>query len=279
MASQWGQKKVVFCGSIPPPRLLQPGDSDWPKILDQIPVPPAQLYLSGKLSDERATLAVVGSRRATVGGRRTAFEIASQLSRAGFRVISGLACGIDSAALEGALHGGGQPLAILGNGLPDIYPPQNRQLAGRIIAAGGALLTEYPPGTPPRRGHFPQRNRLISGWSIGVILLEAAIRSGSMGTARHALEQGREVFAFPGSIEGGANAGCHSLIQDGAYLVADIDDILEVLARLEPSYSFVEDAKKLERLAREHGTDLEGLLERTGWSPVRLLRAWSHCQF
>lgn len=273
------QRKVPTAATIAPPRILQPADVDWPQILDQIPDPPSRLYLSGQLPVASASLAIVGSRKATVAGRKTAFEIAAELTRAGFRVVSGLAYGIDAAALEGALHGGGAPLAILGNGLPDIYPAAHRHLAAKIIAAGGALVSEYRPGTPPRRRNFPRRNRLISGWSVAVILLEAATKSGSMGTARHALEQGREVLAFPGPITGGGNDGCHGLIQDGAALVTGTDDILAVLARQEPQCSFSQDARFLESLAREAGTDLERLQQRTGWSAVRLLRAWSHCQF
>ena len=265
--------------SIPEPQILYPDGPHWPSILDGIASPPEKLWVSGILAPERASIAIVGSRRASTSGLRISFEVAAELTRAGFRVVSGLAHGIDRAALEGALHGGGQPLALLGNGLPAIYPAANRDLAAKIITAGGSLVTEYKPGTPPRRGNFPRRNRLISGWSLGVILVEAAIKSGSMGTARHALEQGREIFAFPGSVEGGRNDGCHVLIQDGAYLVTGADEILEIFAGLGPKRTSSDDGKKLEQLAREHGPDLDQLLEVTGWSPVRLLKAWSHRDF
>lgn len=271
------RERMADLCSIPQPQLLRPGDACWPVILDTIPFPPRTLYLSGKLASEGPSLAIVGSRMASVCGRRMSFEIAAALTRAGFRVVSGLAHGIDAAALEGALLGGGQPLALLGNGLPDIYPAANRQLASRIIAAGGALVTEYPPGTPPRRGHFPRRNRLISGWSLGVIVVEAARKSGSMSTARYAIDQGRELFAFPGSIDGGGHEGCHDLIRHGAHLVTDGDDILEILAGFVPFDSHSRDKEELSRLMKEHGDDLMRLLEVTGWSPVRLLKAWSLC--
>ncbi|MEE2855838.1 MAG: DNA-processing protein DprA [Planctomycetota bacterium] len=260
---------------IPEPQQLRPGDRCWPAILDTIPFPPRTLYLSGEPVVECASLAIVGSRQASVCGLRLAFEIAAELTRAGFRVVSGLAHGIDAAALEGALHGGGRPLALLGNGLPAIYPVENKQLAARIIAAGGSLVTEYEPGTPPRRGNFPRRNRLISGWSLGVIVVEAARKSGSMSTARYAIDQGREVFAFPGSIDGGGHQGCHDLIRHGAHLVTQGDDILEILAGFGPFDGGSRDGETLARLVTEHGADLSQLLEVTGWSPVRLLKAWS----
>ena len=280
---QWMEKPVEQAvhaekNPIERPTLIQAGEPGWPVILDGIHQPPRFLYVSGQLAAERASLAIVGSRQASVAGRQTAFEIAAELTRAGFRVVSGLAKGIDSAALEGALHGGGQPLVVLGNGLPDIYPALNRSLASRIICAGGSLVSEYRPGTPPRRGHFPRRNRLISGWCVGVIVVEAARKSGTMSTACYAVDQGRELFAFPGSIAGGGHEGCHDLIRQGAHLVTSGSEIVEILAGHGSFVSIAQDQKELADRMEEHGADLLRLLEVTGWSPVRLLRAWNPVQ-
>ena len=221
-------------GEVPLATLWRPNEPSWPQQLLSIPTPPRRLWRSGATPVAAPTVAIVGSRDASVAGRTFAFELAEKLTSCGFRVISGLARGIDTAALEGALRGGQgggpAPLALLGNGLPGIYPPENSSLAARIVAGGGSLLSEYSPGTPPRRYHFPRRNRLISGWSLAVVVVEASCRSGSMGTARHALEQGREVCAVPGSVGDGGHEGCHRLIQDGAHLVTGARDVMEVCA-------------------------------------------------
>ena len=178
------------------------------------------------------------------------------------------------------------PLALLGNGLPAIYPAKNRPLARRILQCGGALISEYPPGAAPRPHHFPHRNRLISGCSVAVVVVEATVRSGSMGTARHALDQGCEVCAVPGSVESASHQGCHLLIRDGAHLVTCARDIIEVCAGLGVAgcragiegtarQGLSADLRRLERERKLHGDDLCRLHEVTGWSPIRLLRAWS----
>ena len=176
-------------------------------------------------------LAIVGSRNPSEGGRENARRFARHLAASGFCIVSGLAEGIDAAAHEGALDANGSTIAVLGHGLDTVYPARNAQLAKRI-ARYGALVTEYPQGTPPRRGHFPARNRIISGLSVGVLVVEAARRSGSLITARLAGEQGREVFAIPGSIHNPMARGCHELIRQGARLVQSADDIISELAPL-----------------------------------------------
>src|SRR5690606_24463201 len=176
-------------------------------------------------------LAVVGSRNPTAGGRDTAYDFSRTLARAGLVITSGLALGIDAAAHEGGLDGGTGTIAVCGTGLDRLYPGGNRKLGERILEEG-VLVSEFPPGTPPRPGNFPQRNRIVSGMSLGALVVEAAWRSGSLITARLASEQGREVFAIPGSIHNPLARGCHRLIRDGAKLVESANDVLEELGPL-----------------------------------------------
>jgi DNA processing protein len=173
----------------------------------------------------------VGTRHATQYGVAQAERLAGGLVRAGYTVVSGLARGIDAAAHRGALKAGGRTLAVLGSGVLNIYPPEHAQLATEIITHG-ALLGENPPRSPPLSGAFPQRNRIITGLSLGVIVIEASERSGALISARHAMEQGREVFALPGRVDSRTSRGCHRLIRDGAKLVETIDDVLEELGPL-----------------------------------------------
>jgi DNA processing protein len=174
---------------------------------------------------------MVGSRHATQYGRQQAERLAGSLARAGVTIVSGLARGIDAAAHRGALAAGGRTLAVLGSGVLNIYPPEHGSLA-KEVAAHGALLSEAPPRAAPRSGMFPQRNRLISGLAIGTIVVEAAAASGALITARHANEQGKDVFAVPGRVDSRMSHGCHRLIRDGAKLVETADDVLEELGPL-----------------------------------------------
>lgn len=209
--------------------LVNAADPFYPPLLAHLPTAPALLYVRGDAASlATPQLAIVGSRNPTQPGRRTAQELAAHLSRAGLTITSGLALGIDAAGHEGALRSSGRTVAVLGSGLDDIYPPQHRGLAGRI-AARGALVSEFPPGTPPLRANFPHRNRIISGLSVGTLVVEAARRSGSLITARLAGDAGREVFAVPGSIHNPLARGCHALIRAGAKLVENAADILEEL--------------------------------------------------
>ncbi len=207
-------------------------DPRYPEILKAIPDPPAGLFIRGDIEVlSSLQIAIVGSRNPSPSGRRTARELAVQLARAGITVVSGMATGIDSRAHEGALDAGAPTIAVLGNGLKTVYPARNRQLARRITESG-ALVSEFPPEIRPLAANFPRRNRIISGLAAGVVVVEAAMRSGSLITARYAMEQGREVFAVPGSIHNPLARGCHALIKQGVKLTETIEDILEEIGAL-----------------------------------------------
>ncbi len=206
-------------------------DEAFPELLAQLQDPPEELYVLGDIDAlHLPSLAIVGSRNPTRTGARNAHEFASFLGKTGFCIVSGLAQGIDTAAHRGALDAGAPTVAFLGTGIDRVYPAANRDLAHEI-ARNGALVSEFPLGTHPEKWHFPRRNRLISGLSLGTIVVEAARRSGSLITARLAAEQGREVFALPGSIHNPLARGCHQLIRSGAKLVETGEDIV---AELEP---------------------------------------------
>jgi DNA processing protein len=205
--------------------LVALGDADYPRALLEIPDPPTLLYAMGEASLlNRPALAIVGSRNATQQGLADARDFARALSESGYMVVSGLALGIDAAAHRGGLDGRSSTVAVVGTGLDRVYPAANRPLAHEI-ARRGILLSEFPLGTAPVSANFPRRNRLISGLSRGVLVVEAALRSGSLTTARLALEQGRDVFAIPGSIHSPLSKGCHWLIKQGAKLVDCVEDI------------------------------------------------------
>ncbi|HEY3700471.1 MAG TPA: DNA-processing protein DprA [Spongiibacteraceae bacterium] len=210
-------------------RLLPLNDPHYPPLLLEIADPPPLLYVWGDCECLAAPqLAVVGSRRPSRQGLSDAGDFAAALAGAGFIVTSGLAYGIDAASHQAALNVGGKTIAVLGNGVDTIYPATNRALAA-AISQHGAVISEFPLGTPPRANHFPSRNRIISGLSLGVLVVEAALKSGSLVTARLAAEQNREVFALPGSIHNPVSRGCNSLIRQGATLVQNADDILSEL--------------------------------------------------
>jgi len=215
--------------SEPGNRLLALDDPAYPPLLREIAAPPLLLYVKGDPALlARPALAIVGSRNATVQGAGTARAFAAALSEAGFTIVSGLALGIDAAAHEGALGGAGATVAVMGTGADRIYPRRNDALARRI-AAQGCLVSEYSLGIGPLAANFPRRNRIISGLACGVLVVEAAAASGSLITAHVANEQGRDVFAIPGSIHAPLAKGCHRLIKEGATLVESIDDLLEAL--------------------------------------------------
>ncbi|MQY51782.1 DNA-processing protein DprA [Rhodocyclus gracilis] len=205
------------------------GDDDYPTSLLDIADPPTLLYVRGERSAlTHAALAIVGSRNATPAGISNAESFAGALARAGLSIVSGLALGIDGAAHRGALSAGGHTVALIGTGIDRIYPARHHQLA-LDIAAHGAVVSEYPLGTPPLAANFPRRNRLIAGMSRGVLVVEAAVESGSLITARLAAEQGRDVFAIPGSIHSPQARGCHRLLREGAKLIETAEDVLEEL--------------------------------------------------
>lgn len=199
----------------------------YPALLRSIHDPPTLLYVRGNLP-ATPSLAVVGSRRASRTGMALTDRICSELAACGITIVSGLARGIDTAAHLGALEGGGLTVGVLGCGIDIIYPPENKRLAARMIERG-ALMSEYPPGTPPLAGHFPGRNRLISGLCQGVLVVEAAEGSGSLLTVDFALEQGREVFAVPGAVSAETSGGVNRLLKEGAHLVTEARDILDQL--------------------------------------------------
>ncbi|RMH32531.1 MAG: DNA-protecting protein DprA [Nitrospirae bacterium] len=207
--------------------ILTLDDPSYPSRLKTIPDPPPILYMTGQLPDTDMTaIAIVGSRRATSTGRTFIRHLGGELAALGFTIVSGMARGIDAAAHDGALSASGRTIAVLGCGIDQTYPPEHRRLR-EAIERQGAVLSEFLSGTPPHGYHFPQRNRVISGLSLGVIVAEATIRSGSLITAHHACEQNREVFAVPGSPTHALSRGPHHLIKQGAKLVETVDDVLE----------------------------------------------------
>jgi len=205
------------------------GDPEYPQRLRAIADPPLFLAVHGEVALDEPAIAVVGARRASAYGKRVAEELARGLAQAGLTVVSGLAAGIDAAAHQGALAGGGRTVAVLATGIDRVYPPWHRELAQQV-AASGALVSEFACGSPPLQFHFPRRNRIISGLALGTVVVEAAERSGSLITARYALEQGRDVFAVPGPVGVPLHRGPHRLIQQGARLVTGVEDVLEELA-------------------------------------------------
>jgi len=241
-------------------------DEDYPRLLLETADPPPLLYLKGRRNLLNApALAIVGSRSATPQGAENACAFAQALSEAGLAIVSGLALGIDGAAHRGGLQGRGGTIAVVGTGLDIVYPARNRALAHEI-ARGGLLVGEFPLGTPAIAGNFPRRNRLISGLARGVLVVEAALKSGSLITARLALEQGREVFAIPGSIHSPLSKGCHRLIKQGAKLVETAQDVLEELGW---------DAGPV--MPRETEDDEHPLLAHLGYDPVGIDALTERC--
>lgn len=213
-------------------QLYPSSHEQYPSSLAQIPDAPPLLHCRGTLeAQDQLAIGIVGSRRCTPYGLRHAGRLASGLVRAGFTVVSGLARGIDAAAHRGALNAGGRTLAVLATGVETIYPPEHRELADDIMQQG-ALLSECPLDQKLQRGLFPQRNRVISGLCQGVIIVEATRKSGALYTARHAMEQGRDVFALPGPVDSLASEGCHDLLRDGVTLIRRVDDVLDQLGPL-----------------------------------------------
>jgi DNA processing protein len=222
-------EKALEWAARPGHEVLTLADAGYPRQLLEIPDPPPLLYVAGRADFLSAqALAVVGSRNATPQGLRNAQDFARVFSEAGLTIVSGLAIGVDSAAHRGGLEGRGSTIAVLGTGIDITYPRRNASLAEEIRSRG-ALVSEFPVGTEPNAGNFPRRNRLISGLAKGCLVVEAALDSGSLITARLAVEQGREVLAIPGSIHSPLSKGCHALIKQGAKLVESAQDVLEEL--------------------------------------------------
>lgn len=270
--------------------LLTPESPHFPALLDNLADPPFLLYVRGDpVALHTPQIAIIGSRNPTSGGLHNAEQFAHHLAAGGLTITSGLALGVDSAAHAGALRAVGRTVAVMGTGPDRIYPSVNRDLAHRILESGGALVTEFPPGTSAKPGHFPRRNRLISGLSAGTLVVEAGVRSGSLITARLALEQGREVFAIPGSIHNPLARGCHLLIREGAAkLVETATDIMHELPALlgagfaprtaprvrerddeAPDAISADHTQVLEALGHDP-VPMDILLQRTGLTPAEL---------
>jgi DNA processing protein len=262
---------------------LRPGDPDYPALLGAVPAPPA-LWVRGVIgADDALAVAIVGARRATPYGLEAAERLASELAARGVTIVSGLARGIDTAAHRGALAAGGRTVAVLGCGIDVVYPPENRELA-RAIEAQGALVSQFAPGMAALPGHFPARNRTLAGLALGVVVVEAAERSGALITAGFAGDLGRELFAVPGRITSDASAGTNRLIQDGAKLVTCWQDIVselpepwrravkspsEVASGLPRPNAESDEGRVLTLLTADEPQHIEQLIARGGLDPAR----------
>lgn len=267
-----------WLGAAPGRRVMVLGDANYPDWLLQTADPPLLLFVDGRVELLAArSLAIVGSRRPTPQGAANARAFAAALSERGWTIASGLAAGIDAAAHEGALTGAGSTIAVVGTGIDIVYPRANRDLAARV-RQHGLMVSEFPLGAPPLAAHFPQRNRIIAGLARGTLVVEAALQSGSLITARVAAEAGREVFAVPGSIHSPLSKGCHALIRQGAKLVETAQDMLD---ELEPAAARIASASEphardpagddpvLQALGYDP-TSLDALIARCGWPADRL---------
>ncbi len=227
----WGavDTDLAWLATTPRNHIVTLHDASYPPLLKEIADPPLLLFVHGEVAVlSRPQIAMVGSRNPTPQGLENAHAFAQSFAHTGLAITSGLALGIDAACHEGALAGGGYTLAVMGTGLDRVYPKRHHALAHQV-AAQGVLISEFPPGTPPLKENFPRRNRIISGLSLGTLVVEASVNSGSLITARCAADQGREVFAIPGSIHNPLARGCHVLIRQGAKLVESANDVLEEL--------------------------------------------------
>lgn len=245
---------------------------EYPKLLKQTDSPPPLLYVHGNLSIiNDPQLAIVGSRNPTQSGMTSAYDFAKHLAQTGLCITSGLALGIDGSAHQGALDGNGPTIAIIATGIDRVYPAKHRDLAHKIVETG-AIISEFPIGTQPRSGNFPRRNRIISGLAHGTLVVEAALKSGSLITARLASEQGREVFAIPGSIHNPLAKGCHQLIRQGAKLVETAQDILEEMSAVidlsEVDQPILEQSSSTYPADENTDPEHQILLEKMGYDPV-----------
>lgn len=251
----------------------------YPEPLKKIINPPQDLYYRGNLDTQnKPVFAIVGTRRCSDYGRQATMEIVSELSRIGFIIVSGMARGIDTVAHQTALDNGARTIAVLGTGIDkkSIYPQENIELAENIIKKGGAVISEFKPGTPGHKSNFPQRNRIISALSLGTIVIEAKFRSGALITANYAFKQKKKVFALPGSIYCPNSRGCHSLIKKGAILAENANDILQAL-QLNLTISkkeIISDSKEekiiIETLCNKKAMSIDEIIEKTKLSPAKI---------
>ncbi len=255
-------------------RIIKEKDDNYPIALKKIPRSPKTLYFRGKIKKDEKCFAIVGTRRCSDYGKEIAFSIARDLSQAGLIIVSGLARGIDTFAHKGALEGKGKTIAVLGTGPDDksIYPQENLNLAKEILRKEGCLISEYPPETPGFQGNFPERNRIISGLSLGVLVVESKYKSGALITANLARKQGKKVFAVPGSIHSLNSKGPHLLIKGGAKLIETADDILKELGLLKKEKKIKIEGKTLEEklvltFLEQGGAHIDKIIEKTELPP------------
>lgn len=263
----WKQiEKELAWGQVPNQHIICLEDKRYPNLLKEIADPPLVLYVRGDVHAlSNVQLAMVGSRHATPIGLQNAEQFAYCLAEVGFVITSGLALGIDGASHRGALKAGGKTVGVLGTGLNTIYPRTHQKLADEIAHQQGAIISEFPLSTSAHPTNFPRRNRVIGGLSKGVIVVEAALKSGSLITARHALEQGREVFAVPGSIHQPLARGCHYLIKQGAKLVESAADILEELGSIWPGLAISQSKHQPKTRSTEVSPEYRQLIDQIGY--------------
>ncbi|MDR2641240.1 MAG: DNA-processing protein DprA [Planctomycetaceae bacterium] len=264
-------------------------DERYPDQLKTLTDPPPLLYVRGNLLlKDSFSIAVVGTRRITPYGERQTHRLASAIAKAGFTIISGLAIGVDGHAHRAALNAGGRTIAVLGSGLLQVYPPEHTELANQIVQSGGAIISEYAPLTRSTKWTFPQRNRIVCGLALGIVVVEAPLKSGAMISARLASEQGKDIFAVPGSIESELSKGCNQLIRDGAYLIDSVDDILHVLGPMRKPVSLLDLDKSIRhpneivlneierevlKYVGETSSSLDSLVSATGFTTTQVLAA------
>ena len=254
-------------------KVLSMGDGNYPELLAEIADAPAVLFVKGSMEKLMLPqIAVVGSRKSTAQGQQLAHQFSKYLGHSGFAITSGLALGIDAASHRGAMDAGAITHAVMGTGIDQIYPARHRALADQILASGGALVTEFMPASPPRPGHFPRRNRIVTGLSLGVLVVEAGERSGSLISARLAAEQGRAVCAVPGSLRSPVSRGCNKLIREGATLVTSPEQVVEQLG---PLLGYQKERCTNQTQAIEQASDPEKiqqhwLLQLMGFDPVNV---------
>ncbi len=264
--------RSLYWGRQPGCHILTWVDPGYPPQLKQISSPPLVLFVRGRLDSlKKPQLAIVGSRHPTSRGQRLALEFSRELARLGLLITSGMALGIDAAAHQGAIRGGGLTIAVAGTGPDKIYPDAHKNLAMEIVSHG-AIVSEFPPGTPVRPQHFPRRNRIVSGLALGTLVIEAARKSGSLITARYALEQDREVMAVPGDIHNPHAKGCNILIRQGAKLVETVEDVLEALNLLSPAVTSEPEKQSLSGNPNELTDEYQDLLVKIDYAPTPIDR-------